>query len=49
MKKPRDLAQARAVYQLVQERLPQLGFDKIQVFPERMRDEETFAKLKGKA
>jgi hypothetical protein len=45
MKKPRDLAQARAVYQLVQERLPQLSFDKIHVFPERMRDENTFAIL----
>jgi hypothetical protein len=28
MKKPRDLAQARAVYNLVQERLPQLSFEK---------------------
>lgn len=45
MKKPRDIAQARAVYTLIQERLPQLSFDKIHVFPERMRDEETFAKL----
>jgi hypothetical protein len=42
MKKPRDLAQARAVYNLVQERLPQLSFEKIHVFPERMRDKDTF-------
>lgn len=48
MKKPRDLAQARAVYKLTQERLPQLSFDKIHVFPERMRDEGAFAKLNGK-
>lgn len=47
MKKPRDLAQARAVYSLIQERLPQLNFDKIHVFPERMRDENTFAILRG--
>jgi hypothetical protein len=48
MKKPRDLAQARAVYKLIQERLPQLSFDKIHVFPERMRNENAFAKLNGK-
>ena len=47
MKKPRDLAQARAVYSLIQERIPQLNFDKIHVFPERMRDENTFAILRG--
>lgn len=46
MKKPRDLAQARAVYRLVQERLPQMSFDKIHVFPERMRDEGAMAVLK---
>ena len=45
MKKPRDLAQARAVYNLIQERFPQLSFGKIHVFPERMRDEDTFAIL----
>lgn len=47
MKKPRDLAQARAVYSLIQERLPQLSFDKIHIFPERMRGENTFAILRG--
>jgi hypothetical protein len=47
IKKPRDLAQARAVYSLIQERLPQLSFDKIHVFPESMRDENTFAILNG--
>ena len=48
MKKPRDLAQAQAVYELVQDRLPHLGFDKIQVLPERMRNERAFAMLTGK-
>ena len=47
MKKPRDLAQARAVYNLVQERLPQLSFNHIHVLPEKMRDESAYAMLKG--
>lgn len=47
MKKPRDLAQARAVYSLIQDRFPQLSFDKIHVFPEKMRDENTFTILNG--
>lgn len=47
MKKPRDLAQARAVFNLVQERLPQLNFDQIHVFPERIRDESAYAILTG--
>ena len=47
MKKPRDLAQARAVYSLVQERLPQLNFNLIHVLPEKMRDESAYAMLKG--
>jgi hypothetical protein len=38
MKKPRDLMQAKAVFALLQDRLPHLGFDKIHVFPERLRD-----------
>jgi hypothetical protein len=38
MKKPRDLKQAKAVYDLVNERLPQLDFSSIHVFPERLRD-----------
>lgn len=36
MKKPRDLAQAQSVYRLIRELLPQMSFDKIRVFPERM-------------
>lgn len=40
IKKPRDLAQARALYALVQERLPQLAFEKIHAFPENMRNNE---------
>jgi len=36
-KKPRDLAQAKAVYQLIEDRLPHLGFEQIKVFPERIR------------
>lgn len=47
MKRPRDLAQARAVFNLVQERLPQLSFDKIHVLPENMRGESAYAILKG--
>jgi hypothetical protein len=38
MKKPRDLMQAKAVFELLQARLPHLGFDKMHVFPERLRD-----------
>ena len=45
MKKPRDLAQARVVYKLVQNLLPQLSFDKIHALPEKMRDESVFAIL----
>jgi hypothetical protein len=37
VKKPRDLAQARAVYRLIDERLPHLGFDRIHVFPAQVR------------
>ena len=45
MKKPRDLAQARAVFNLVQQKLPQLNFDQIHVLPEKMRDESAYATL----
>lgn len=37
VKKPRDSAQAKAVYQLVQERLPHLGFDRLHMFPAHVR------------
>lgn len=37
IKKPRDLAQAKAVFSLIEERLPHLGFDQIKVFPEKVR------------
>lgn len=37
VKKPRDSAQAKAVYRLVQERLPHLGFDRLHVFPAHVR------------
>jgi len=39
MKKPRDLAQARAVYQLVQDKMPQLSFDRIHALPEKLRNQ----------
>ncbi|MBK4737303.1 GSU2403 family nucleotidyltransferase fold protein [Noviherbaspirillum pedocola] len=42
LKAPRDIAQAKAVYKLVQERMPQLGFDRIHVLPEKPRDERVF-------
>jgi hypothetical protein len=47
MKKPRDLAQARAVFELVQEQFPHMNFDQIHAFPERMRDEHAMAVLSG--
>ena len=37
IKKPRDLEQAKAVLSLIEERLPHLSFDQIQVFPERVK------------
>ena len=46
MKKPRDLAQARAVFNLVKERLPQLSFDQIHVLPDKIRDESAYEILK---
>ena len=38
IKKPRDLEQAKAVFYLIEERLPHLGFDQIKVFPERIKE-----------
>jgi hypothetical protein len=37
IKKPRDHEQAKAVLSLIEERLPHLSFDQIQVFPERVK------------
>lgn len=37
MKRPRDLEQAKAVFSLIEERLPHLSFDQIKVFPEKVR------------
>lgn len=37
VKRPRDVAQAQAVFDLVQARLPHLAFDRVHVFPERVR------------
>ncbi len=37
VKKARDLAQAQATFQLIEERFPHLGFDRIHVFPERVK------------
>ncbi|MDD2701294.1 MAG: nucleotidyltransferase domain-containing protein [Sideroxydans sp.] len=37
-KKPRDLKQAQAVYELLNDRLPQLDFSSIHVFPAHLRD-----------
>lgn len=45
MKKPRDIAQARAMFNLIQERLPHLGFDQIKSMPERLRDESVMSLL----
>lgn len=38
IKKPRDLEQAKAVFSLIEERLPHFGFDQIKVFPAKVRD-----------
>lgn len=37
-KKPRDRAQAKAVFKLIEERLPHFGFDRIHVFPGRIKN-----------
>ncbi len=37
IKRPRDLEQAKAVFSLIEERLPHLSFDQIKVFPEKVR------------
>lgn len=47
MKKPRDLAQARAVFNLIQERLPHMRFGEIHAMPERLRDENVMIMLKS--
>lgn len=39
VKKPRDVKQARALFSLIQERLPHLAFENIQSMPERLRSE----------
>lgn len=41
-KAPRDLAQAQAVYSLIKEKLPHLGFERIDYLPERLRSEKVF-------
>lgn len=41
-KKPRDFKQARAVHDLIVERMPQLSFDRIHTFPESMRNVDQF-------
>jgi len=46
VKKPRDVAQARALFNLIQDRLPHLAFDKIQSMPERLCSEEVMAILR---
>jgi hypothetical protein len=38
IKAPRDLAQARAVYDLVQKRMPQLRFEDMHFLPEKLRN-----------
>lgn len=37
IKRPRDLEQAKAVFRLIEDRLPHLSFDQIKVFPEKVR------------
>jgi hypothetical protein len=45
IKKPRDIAQARAMFNLIQKRLPHLGFDQLTSMPERLRDESVMSGL----
>lgn len=47
VKKPRDIAQARAMFNLIQERLPHLAFEKISSMPERLRDDAVMSSLSG--
>ena len=49
VKKPRDVAQARALFNLIQDRLPHLAFEKIKSMPERLRSEEVMAILRNDA
>jgi len=49
VKKPRDIAQARAMFNLIQERLPHLGFDQLTYMPERLRDESVMSQLANEA
>jgi hypothetical protein len=45
LKAPRNIAQAKAVYNLVQERMPQQSFDRIHVLPEMLRNERVSVKM----
>jgi hypothetical protein len=47
VKKPRDVAQARVLFNLIQDRLPHLAFEKIQSMPERLRSKEVMAILRN--
>lgn len=47
IKKPRDVAQARAVFNLIQDRLPHLAFEKIKFMPERLRSEDVMSILRN--
>lgn len=47
-KSPRDLAQAQAVYSLIKEKMPQLGFERIEYLPERLHNEKVFQLLDSK-
>jgi hypothetical protein len=46
VKKPRDVAQARALFKLIEERLPHLAFEKISSMPERLRNDDVMAILR---
>lgn len=47
VKIPRDIAQARAIFNLIQERLPHLSFDKMSAMPERLRNDAVISSLNG--
>lgn len=47
VKRPRDLAQAKAVFNLLSEKLPHLPFDDMSALPLRLRDADVMSMLEG--
>lgn len=47
IKKPRDILQAQALFNLIQERLPHFEFSRLHALPERLQDESVMSLLRG--